>query len=199
MCEILAHAAPLFEEGLHRRGDLRGLLVKAEILVDSAGEIEDRRQQWTCRRKRLARISGEFRTGPHALGIENELPGVQDFAGGLGSVAGQRLPHGLPGRGRRKIRRSDGSHFQSGIGFYDQGLMRLVQGEEGQSVAEVVGMGGGDRRGGQDGHVAFPARLFRQIPRSQTQHMVRHRDGILIMVRGAVLDAIDQVARSLSA
>src|SRR5271157_1412302 len=47
MSEILAHAAALFEKGLHGGGDFGGLLVKAEILVDSAREIENRCEQRT--------------------------------------------------------------------------------------------------------------------------------------------------------
>src|ERR1035438_4707559 len=62
MREILAHAAALFEKGLDRSGDFGGLLVKAEILVDSAREIENRREQRTSRGKRLARIGGQFPT-----------------------------------------------------------------------------------------------------------------------------------------
>jgi len=136
--EILAHAAALFEKGLDRGGDFGGLLVKAKILVNSAREIENRREQRTTRGERLARIGGQLRTGPHALGIENELPRVQDLVAG---VAGQRFAHGLPGRRRGEVRRCDGIHFQSGVGLHDEALVRLVQREEGQGIAEVIEVG----------------------------------------------------------
>src|SRR5271167_1009594 len=84
MSEVLAHAAALFEESLNGGRDLGGLLVKAEILWDSAREIENRCQQWTSFGKRLARVGGQFRTGPHALGIENELIGIQDLVARVG-------------------------------------------------------------------------------------------------------------------
>src|SRR5271157_178093 len=101
MSEVLAHAAALFEKGLDGGRDLGGLLVKAEILVDSARQIENRCEQRTSFGKRLARIGGQFRTGPHALGIENELIGVQDP---VAMVAGQRLRYGLPRRRSEKVR-----------------------------------------------------------------------------------------------
>ncbi len=196
MSEILAHPAAFFEKSLDGRGDFGGLLVETEILVNPPGEIEHRREQRTSRGKRLARIGGQLRTGSHALGIEDELPRVQDLVAG---IASQRFADGLPGRRRGKVRRCDGIHFQSGVGLHDEALVRLVQREEGQGVAEVVEMGGGDRRRRQDGHVALPARLFWQTARSQTQHVMRDRDRVLVMVSGPVLDAIDQVARSISA
>src|ERR1039457_3740333 len=195
MSEVLAHAAALFEKRLDGGRDFGGLLVKAEILVDSAGEIENRREQRTSFAKRLARIAGQFRTGPHAWGIENELPGVQDL---VATVAGQRPPHGLPGRRSGKVRWFDGTHFQVARGLHDEAVVRLVEREGRHGIAEVVEVGGGDLRRGQDGLAASAARLFGKIARSQTQHVMRYRDRVAIIVRGSVPDAIDQLARSIS-
>ena len=49
MREILADAAALFEEGLDRRGDFGGLGIETEVLMDAAGEIEDRLEQRPAR------------------------------------------------------------------------------------------------------------------------------------------------------
>jgi len=60
-------------------------------------------------------------------------------------------------------------------------------------------VGRSDRRRGQDGYVALRADLFWKIARSQTRHVVRYRDLVLIIVRGSVPDAINQVDRPISA
>ena len=77
--------------------------------------------------------------------------------------------------------------------------MRLLQGEGSQGIAEVIEVGGGDRRRRHDGHIAFPAHLSGKIARSQTHHVVRYRNLVLVIIRGSVPDTIDQVARSISA
>src|SRR3984893_11586096 len=104
MSEVLAHTAALLEERLDRGRDLGGLGIEGEIPVYFLHKIENRFQQRTSSRKRLARVVGEFPTCTHALRTEDKLVRVQTL---LAMVAGHRLHNGLPGWRSGEIRPFD--------------------------------------------------------------------------------------------
>ena len=94
MREVLANPTPLFEEGLDRRGHLGRLGVKAEVLMDAGGEIEDRLEQRPSRSKGNLGVGGQLRLGGDADRIEDELVSVQPL---LAVIARHGVAHRLPG------------------------------------------------------------------------------------------------------
>src|ERR1700727_1020973 len=94
MGEVLANSATLFKEGFDRCGHFGGLGVKAEILVDAPGEVEDRLQERTTRRKRLVGVECKLRLGGDTDGVEDELISVRSLRAMFG---GHCVSHRFPG------------------------------------------------------------------------------------------------------
>ena len=197
MSEILAYAAALFEECLNRSGDLRRFCVEAEILVDSSREIANRLQQRTSCGKRIARIGCQFRTGPDALRIENELVGVQDF---IASLAFERLAALSPSA--EIAEKSGGSTVCTSSSL----LASTVRRSCGSSQREECQQHCRNNRCAWWNSAAREQwtiwlllhRLPWKIAGRQTQDVMRDRDRVLVVVCGYVPDLINQVARSSS-
>ena len=126
MREVLADATALFEEGFDRSGDFGGFGVKAKVLVNAGGQIEDRLEQWTALGKRRPGVRRERRLGGNTGGVENELVRFQTFGGVIaGQCVADRFPRcrvGEDGRGH-------GLHFEFAGGFDAHPVVRFWQGE----------------------------------------------------------------------
>ena len=138
MGEILAHAAPLFENLSQRSRHSGGGGVKCKVGVDSVHQI-------------LAAIeNGEFRgEGLGAVGLKIDVPfserGTEDELGcgiGHGAVGAIRqIAYDLPrlrGGGEWK---GDGSHADTGPGSQFKGGVRHLQIQECVGIAEIIGAG----------------------------------------------------------
>src|ERR1700722_17976864 len=140
MGEILANSATLFKEGFDGCGDFGGLGVKAEILVDARGEAEDRLQQGTSRRKRLASVGCQVWLRGDTEGVEDELIRVCSLRA---MVGGYGVSHYYPGGRLGEDRVSEGMDFQLAGRLHGHPGVRLRQGERGDGVAEIVNVSRG--------------------------------------------------------
>src|ERR1700674_292450 len=196
MSEVLAHTTALLEELLNGGRDLGRLSIEAKIPVYFSHKIENRLQQRTPGGKRLARVVGEFPSCSRALRTEDKLVCIQTL---LAMVVGQRLHNCPPGWRYGEIRPFDAVHFQFAVRLHDQAVVRFLQREERLNIAEIVVVSGYHRGHGQYGYLGSTADLCRKIARSQTHQVMRYRNWVLVVIRGSVPHAIDQVVRSASA
>src|SRR5580704_1779370 len=73
MGKVLANSAAFFKEGFDRCGHLGRLGVKAEILIDAGGEIENCLEQRAFVGKRFAGVGGQIGLGGDTDGVKDEL------------------------------------------------------------------------------------------------------------------------------
>ncbi len=137
MREILADAAPFFEESFHGSAHFGGFGIEDEILVDAAGEVASGFEKRAAGRETTrARNAARVGTGADARGIEGELISVQTFRG---VDCGRWYRAQFPRTGKRRDRAwPTGLTLSSLMGFHHQTVVRFLQIEGRDGVAEVV-------------------------------------------------------------
>jgi hypothetical protein len=93
----------------------------------------------------------------------------------------------------------DAAYFQFARGFDDQVVMRFLQRKKGLNITEIVFIRNRGRRRRQYGYLGPAANLFRKIARRKAQQVMRHRNGVFVVIRSSMPHSIDHVILCASA
>ncbi len=185
MREVLAHAAALLEHLLDRRRDIRGAGIEAEIGEDPPRQVHHAVEHRPALRKRAARVVGDRQRRPGEPGRAAVLDDVE-----IEAAAGHRhfLVEPIPGGGRREIGGGRRVRLDRAARVQDQFLVRHLDVEDDERIAEPVDAVVAHGRRGLDDQVVAQRRLALDGARRHVHEMLRLGDRRRVAVVRPVTD-----------